>query len=349
MKREKQAVTIRDVAKAAGVSMTTVSFVLNDGDRASVSAQTRERVRQAIRELGYVRQTAGRRLASGLSHTIGLAVGSSQHLLVDAMIPQVVFGIDEVCGRNGFRLMINRIEGEPDAPVYHELVRSKEIDGLIVLNPRRDDTELRQLLDEGFPIVTDGVRDHANGYSVTGDDERAAYGAVRHLIALGHRRIALVNFASRAYQAAFDRHAGYRRALEEADIAYDESIVQEATYTPHSGLEAMRALLDRGASFTALFASNDNVALGAIAALHERGIRIPEDVAVVGYDDIPAAEVAVPALTTVRFPGLEYGRLAAQLLLEVVRRKRPEARHIHVPTELIVRRSCGALAAGGRV
>jgi LacI family transcriptional regulator len=205
MKRSKQTVTIKDVAKAAGVSMTTVSFVLNNGERATVGEETRKRVRQAILDLGYVRQTAGRRLASGLSHTIGLAIGSSQHLLVDAVIPQVVFGINDVCARQGFRLMINRIEGEAGTPLYHELVRSKEIDGLIVLNPRRDDEELRQLLDERFPVVTDGMRDHVHGYSVTGDDQAAAYRAVRHLIGLGHTRIGFLSFAPLAYQAAFDR------------------------------------------------------------------------------------------------------------------------------------------------
>jgi DNA-binding LacI/PurR family transcriptional regulator len=342
MKRTKQTVTIKDVAKVAGVSMTTVSFVLNNGEKSTVGEETKKRVRQAIQDLGYVRQTSGRRLASGLSHTIGLAIGSSQHLLVDAVIPQVIFGINDVCARHGFRLMINRIEGMPGTPLYHELVRSKEIDGLIVLNPRRDDEELRQLLDERFPVVTDGMRDHINGYSVTGGDQAAAYQAVRHLIDLGHTRIGFLSFAPLAYQAAFDRHAGYLRALEDAAIPYDESIVTIADYTPRSGLEVMRELLSHSRKFTALFASNDNVALGAIAALYERKLRIPDDVALVGYDDIPAAEVSIPSLTTIRFPGLEYGRLATQLLLDVIQGNDPKSHHLQVPTELVVRASCGA-------
>lgn len=341
MKKKQKNATIKDVAKAAGVSITTVSFVLNDRESANVSKETKDRVLAAVQELGYVRQTAGRRLASGLSYTVGLAIGSSQHLLVDAVIPQIIYSINDVCAQRGFRLMIHRVEGAPGTPVYHELVRSKEIDGLIVLNPRRNDPELKSLLDEGFPVVADGFQGHPNGYSVTGDDEEAAYLAVKHLIDLEHRNIGLVSFAPLDYQAAYERYRGYRRALAEANLPLDERRVTTAQYTPHSGLIAARRLLDTSSEITAIFATNDNVALGVIAALRERELTIPDDVSLVGYDDIPAAEVTVPALTTVRFPGTKYGRAAGELLLDVVQKRKPAIRDVTIPTQLVIRGSTG--------
>lgn len=165
--------------------------------------------------------------------------------------------------------------------------------------------------------------------------------ATEHLLSLGHRRVAHISYGSFEYQGATERLQGYQGALAGAGFAFDRSLVREGDFSPESGFATMTSLLDAGAEFTALFASNDTVALGAMAALRARGLRIPEDVAVVGYDDIPLAAFSAPPLTTVRSPALEHGSLAAEMLISLVRGE-TVTNAPPLGIELVVRASCGA-------
>ena len=332
-----------EVAKLAGVSRTTVSFVLNKDSKMSVSAATRQRVLEAARELGYVPDVAGRNLASGRTHTLGLFICHAEHLRVDAFIPQALHGIHQASQEHGFRVIVEAVEdpGRPDA--YTDLVRAKQVDGLVVLNPRKDDEQLQALILEDYPLVILGASELAQAFTISTDDNSiAARQATAHLTALGHTRIAHITYGGLEYQGVDERFQGYRQALEAASLPFDRELVREGDYSAASGYEAITSLLDAKADFTALFASNDTVALGAMAALHARGLRIPEDVAVVGYDDIPLAPYAIPPLTTVRSPAIEHGRLAAEMLIQLIRDGSVDRPNIGLSLELIVRASCGA-------
>lgn len=330
-----------DVARRAGVSRTTVSFVLNDVEGASISEATRKRVLDAAAELGYVPSAAARSLASGRTWTLGLVVCHAHHLTTDAVIPQALFSLNQVSRRAGFRVLVEAVEDVSRDDAYRVMVRSKQIDGLIVINPRSDDTQLPRLIARGYPVVTMGNPQGGEGYRVDIDNEPAALAAVAHLASGGHREIAHISYSEPHYRSADERQAGYRRALEQAGLPNDDGRVEYASYSAASGYAAMRRLLVRGARFSAVFCGNDTVAFGAMTALREAGRRIPEDVAVVGFDDIPMAAHAVPPLTTVVNPAVESGRRAAEMLITLVQGGTPAERQVILPSPLVVRDSCG--------
>jgi len=339
--------TSREVARRAGVSRTTVSFVLNDVRDQGISDATRQRVLDAARELGYEPNAAARILAGGITGTIALVIPKASHLYVDAFLAQLVASINEECHSHGLKLLIETTEDEGREPGgFLQLVRSRRIDGLIVANLRTSEHEhLRRLLDGGVPMVVFGcsLADMRRYHTVAADTSSSAKAAVKHLLELGHRQIAFVNFARPEYHAVNDRERGWRDALGEYGIAVDPVWLAYADISAQSGYEATRELLQRGGKFTALFAGNDTIAFGAIKALNEAGLRIPEDVALVGYDDLPLAPFATPPLTTVHSDPIGHGRQAVQMLMSQLR---GEAHLLAAgeepPAELVIRESCGA-------
>ena len=341
-------VTSHTVAERAGVSRTTVSFVLNDRE-AGIPEETRARVLRAAAELGYVPSAAAQTLASGQTRTLGLVVCHAQHLLTDAFLPQVIFGLTQVAKGRGYRTLIEPLEDVRAPHAYQELVRAKQIDGLLVLNPRADDRRLPELIDEGFPVVTIGHPPGGHGHSLDVDNVAAAHLATAHLLGLGHRRIAHVGYGSPRFTTVAERLSGYRAALEEAGAPADDALIAFANYSAESGAAAARTLLARARAappaFTAVFCGNDTIALGVLAALHEAGLRVPEDVAVAGFDDVPLAAFATPPLTTVRSPLLAMAEAAAHRLVDLVEGRTVAEIATLLPTELIVRESCGARAA----
>lgn len=334
--------TSLEVAKQAGVSRTTVSFVLNDAPLSeTLSEETRTRVLTAAQELGHVPDAAARTLASGQTRTLGLVLPDSHHLEVDAFIPQLLYSLTEVSNDSGFRVIVEGLGDSDNA--YISLVAAKQIDGLVVLNPRLDDigSSLPDLIDSGFPVVFLGSIGHGDEYQVTQRPLMEA--AVEHLIALGHERIAHITYVPVSFQGALDRLEVYRKTLNKAGLRVDDALVRYGNYSAESGFQAMQSLLRDRADFTALFAGNDTIALGAMAAIHQAGLRIPEDIVVVGYDDIPTAAYAVPPLTTVRTNPEEQGRRAAELLIQLVQDERPAERNVQIgDAELIIRASCDA-------
>ncbi|MBS3933504.1 MAG: LacI family DNA-binding transcriptional regulator [Truepera sp.] len=341
--------TSQQVAKRAGVSRSTVSLILNNAPGMKFAERTRARVLQAALELGYVPDAAARTLASGRTGTVGLIVNHAEHLLVDAFIPQVLYSLIKVSRERGFRTLVETPEDVSQPDVYIELVRAKQIDGLVVINPRPHDEGLRQLNQEGFPLVTLGKLREAGGYKAPPNHSvshrTGVREAVRHLINLGHRRIAHITFAPLGYGSSDRRLESYRRTLLMADLLADPALVRRGNHSAASGFAAMRSLLAERPYPTALFAGNDTIALGALAALHQRGLRIPEDMAVVGYDDIPTAAYTAPPLTTVRAPATEQGRLAGEMVLDLIEGRPVPNPRLLLDTELIVRDSCGARRA----
>lgn len=344
--------TSAEVARRAGVSRTTVSFVLNDVRDRGISEATRERVLAIAQQLGYEPNAAARSLAGGATRTVALVVPKVAHLHVDAFLAQLVASVNDACHRHGLKLLIESTEGEGREPgSFLQLVRSRSIDGLIVAHLRTDEIEhLRRVRDSRIPLVVFGCNLPASkGFSTIctmGDDTwRSAQMAVTHLLGLGHRRVGLVNYAASEFHSAAQRERGWRQALADHGIRPNARWIAHGDITAQSGYDATRELLSRGIAFDALFAGNDTIAFGALRALHEAGLSVPTDIALVGYDDIPLAPFASPPLTSVHSDPIGHGRLAVQMLLAQLRGEDPAGVAPLPAPALVVRESCGARRA----
>lgn len=339
--------TSTEVARRAGVSRTTVSFVLNNVLDQGISDATRERVLAAAREMRYEPNAAARTLARGTAGTVGLVIPKASHLYVDSFLAQLVASINDECHRHGLKLLVESTEDEGREPGgFVNLVSSRRIDGLIVASLRTADQEhMIRLRDAGVPLVIlgGGIPDLEGYYMVGNDTCKSARTAVTHLLGLGHRRIAHVSFAQPEYHSVHQREQGWRDALGEHRIDADPAWVEYADISADSGYLATQRLIARGTGFTALFAGNDTIAFGAIKALNEAGLRIPQDVALMGFDDIPLAAYATPALSTMRSDPIGHGRDAMKMLLTQLR-DRAEMAPVHTEreAELVIRVSCGA-------
>ncbi len=334
----------QDVASKAGVSRTTVSFVLNDVPGVKITEETRQRVLDAARELNYYPTAAARSLASGKTHRIGLILGEGQQRLgADAFLPAFLQGVTASVHRRGYLLMLQLAEDVPSHEAYARLIREQHVDGLILSGPRSDDPLLPQLAEEKFPLILHGRPSGHDFPCVDVDNQAGAYKAVSHLIGLGHRRIGFISNAPLSYAGAQDRFAGYKQALADHDIPDDPDLVRTAAFLPEAGRSAMEQLLDVPERPTAVFGASDVVALGALGAIHGAGFCIPDDVAVVGFDDISLAAHAHPPLTTVRVPAYGLGWTAAEVL--IARIEGDAVSSVTLDTELVIRESCGARSA----
>lgn len=329
-----------DVAAAAGVSQTTVSLVLN-GRSGHVSERTRQRVLEAADALGYHLNAPARQLASGVTYTLGLVVSqSAEQVAGDAFLGAMLRGLASVARGAGYRVVVEPMSaGEP----YGWLLRAGHVDALAVSGPRVDDPELELLARERFPVVLHGSRPDLDLPSVDVDNEAGARLAVDHLLAQGHRRIACVTF-DLSFTASRERLAGYRAALEAAGLHPDDDLVVVTGYRAGTVAAAVDELLARP-DVTAIFAAADLTAAGVLGALREHGRRVPEDVSLIGFDDIPLAEFLDPPLTTVRVPAVEVGEALATRLLERLAGDATYGRRL-LPVSLVRRASDGP--PGGR-
>ena len=333
--------TSRDVARRAGVSRTTVSLVLNGKRLERIAPATRQRVLDAAEELGYVPREAGRSLASGRTRTLGLVVGQTRHLAVDGFLPQVLTALGEEAHRAGFRVLVDAVEDPHRPDVYAERVRAGHIDGLVVVNPRSDDPALEALAASGYPLAVVG-RLPGHPELCTADHDLVGGRLVgRHLSRHGRRRIAYLGFAPAGFRADEERKVGLDEAMREAGLDLDVPSVRHAAFSADSGYRAMAAWLADGFPCDALFCGNDTIAFGALAALRDRSVDVPGDVAVIGFDDLPLARYAAPRLTTVRSHAAEHGRRAARSVLARLAGREAPSEPV-LPPQLVVRRSCGA-------
>lgn len=342
--------TSADVAAMAGVSRTTVSFVLNGRTDIAIPPSTRARVLEAAAALGYTPHGPARQLASGSTHRIGLVLRqSAEQVGGDALLVDTLHGVVEAARTSGYRVLVESLA--PGVGSYAALLQAQHTDGLIVSGPRSDDHELRDLVAAGYPIVLQGDLDGFSGPSVDIDNRSGALLAVRHLLSLGHRRIACITNAPLAYTAAVARLAGYQQALAEVGLESDPRLVAEADFDPASGHRAIHRILDVAQAVPdAVFVASDVVALGVLAGLRERRLRVPEDISIVGFDDISLAGYVNPGLTTIRVPARELGRVAGAALIERIAGRALDAR-IVLPTELVVRESAQPrmVTSSGRV
>jgi LacI family transcriptional regulator len=303
--------TIRDVASHAGVSHQTVSRVINGNP--NVAGPTRERVLATISALGYVPSPMARGLISNRTHSIGIVAED----ISDQTFARWVAGAERAARERGYYLMIGSVEPEDDELGYLRLMVERRVEGLLLARPSvlLPVSELEPVLAAGVPIVSVGTS-RPHGIVVDVDNRQGAYDATSHLVAHGHRAIATI-LGPADWPSTAARLDGYRAALDEAGIAYDPSlVVQGADWGLESGRTAAGELLARASRFTALFAHSDLIAFGAMRELRLAGLSIPQDVSVVGYDDLPVAAYVDPPLTTVHQPMEELGALAASLLLD---------------------------------
>lgn len=343
-RRASSAPTSAAVAERAGVSRTTVSFVLNDVRSMNISEATRQKVLDAARALGYEPHAAARSLAGGSTGTVAVLIPRSDHLHVDAFLPRLLSAVNDRCHHYGYKVLIEAADDQGKAPgAFMNLVRGKRVDGLVIANLRAADRPfLAQLVREGFPVVVPG--NNVEPFFSRGGSEYdlpLAKLATQHLTQLGHRRIAHVAFAADEFEVVARRRSGYQQALKAVGVKPDPELVGYADISAASGYAVMKDMLARKLDFTAVFAGNDTVAFGCLRALYEAGKSVPGDVALIGFDDIPLAEIACPSLTTIRIDPMIRGQEAVDLLhaqmtgAAYVRSEDP------YPTELVVRESCG--------
>ena len=332
-------VTIKDVARASGVSAMTVSRVINQSQ--NVNPETRRRVERAIAELGYVPNRLARGLSRRKTGTIALIVPD----VANPFFTLIVRGAEDVARRAGYRIVLGdtRADLELERDVIEEMLAHR-VEGIAIAPVSdRSRAHLRRLERLGVPFVLiDRTVSRVEADVVLGDSLGGAQRLVEHLVARGHRRIGMIVEADDV-STARDRLRGYVQALEGAGLPVDDELVVRSTVDPEGGYAGMQRLLALEERPTAVFTVNNLVALGAVEAVRAEGLEVPDDVALVCFDDIEFASRLYPFLTVMRQPAETFGTLGVQLLLERIEgRALGTNRVVVLPGEFVVRRSCGA-------
>lgn len=334
-------VTIKQVARQAGVSVATVSRVLND--KGPVAEETRRRIREVVERLRYVPHGAARSLITNKTNTIGVLLPD----IYGEFFSEIIRGIDLAARGRGYHLLVSSSHG--DKSEIEAVLRATRgrVDGLIVMSPDVDVQTLQANLPGTLPIVMLNCRgDGASFDSITVDNYTGAFEMVRHLAELGHRRIALVKGPSNNYDAR-ERLRGYRDAVRALSIERSRDLEIEGDFTEEAGHRAGQRIAAIKPRPTAIFATNDSMAIGVLSALHEAGLVVPREIAVAGFDDIPISRFVSPSLSSVHVTIPELGGRAIERLIHAIEAKnRHRRRHEMLPTTLVVRSSCGAALGG---
>lgn len=336
-KRSKQT-TIIDVAEAAGTSYSTVSRVLSNNP--NVQEETRQRVLEAIKHLGYVPNQPARSLVRGQTQTIGVLVPRFDN----GYIAAIVDGIDQEIRETEYSLMLfTTYRLEQKEAQYVSSITNGLAEGLIVVVPIAGEAYLEVLSKQNFPyVLVDFEVKDKDLPSISATNWEGAYEATQYLIQLGHRRIGFITGLLSIASGA-ERLSGYKAALHDHDIAYDPSLIQNGDFLVESGYACTLPLLALEDRPTAIFASNDLMAFGVINAIFDTGFAVPDDISVIGFDNIPQASIGRPYLTTVHQPLEEMGRMATRMLLEHLKNPDNPGHRIKLGTRLVIRDSCRAI------
>ncbi|KIL38431.1 hypothetical protein SD70_26310 [Gordoniibacillus kamchatkensis] len=334
-------VTIKDVAKIAGVSPATVSLALS-GD-ARVNEKTRRLVEEAAQRLNYIPNEIGRSLRAKSTETIAFIIpNTSHHVFSHPYFSQLLEGITEVLDDNNYNLMLSTTPSEKEeSAAYDKILRNRRVDGIILSSASIKDKNILRMVESGFPVVYLGKWHHDEVLTVERDDYGGAYQATEHLIRLGRKRIVHIS-GPLDHQEGIDRLEGYKQALLDHKILYEAPLVIEKDFSRQAGYDAIAELAHRQTAFDAVFAGNDLMAIGALKRLKDMQVRVPQDVSVVGFDDIDMATVVSPMLTTIHQPMRQIGRMAAEKLLAHLNNQEVTEKQSVVSTHLVVRESCGA-------
>jgi len=328
--------TIKDVARKAGVSVATVSRAFNNAE--SVSEETLTLVQQVARDIRYFPNAAGRSLSMQKTDAIGLLLPD----LFGEFFSEVIRGSDQVVQENHFHLLVSSSHSTREEIEAALKVMRARIDGLIVMSPHIDARALNENLPHTLPVVLLNCHVEDDLFdSVNIDNFGGAFQMVQHLLGHGRRRIAIIKGKEQNFDAA-ERLRGYRACIEHEHAERNSALELDGNFSEASGYDAVKKALDIHPRPTAIFASNDSMAIGALSALHEAGVRVPDEIALAGFDDIPVARYLSPALTSVHFGIDDLGALGVKTVFHAIREKnRHRKQRVMLPTTLTVRESCG--------
>lgn len=329
--------TIKEIAKIAGVSRSTVSRVINNDP--NVSRRTRSKVQEIIDELGYQPDPVARSLIGGRSRVIGLAIPMAfSSLYSEPFFSILAQGISSTCTANNYTLMLWIIEPDYEKRTNNDIINNRIIDGIIVASSMIDDPLIESLITKKVPLVVIGRHNNPNVSSVDADNIHGSIMAVRHLVEVGREKLATVTGHMDRYSGR-DRLIGFKRGLQENNLPIVEDRIAYGDFTEKKGYLQTKLLLSQ-AEFDGLYVASDMMAFGAIRAIQETGLRVPEDISVISFDDIPAAARFHPPLTTIRQPIHQIGAIAAQTLIDQLEtRDTTTPRRIILPTEIVLRQS----------
>lgn len=333
--------TLEDIAKKAGVSRSTVSRVVNN--HPNVSPEVRKRILKTIQSTGFHPNAAARSLASQRTWMIGLVVPRSvSSFFTDPFFPHLTQGIAFACNNNNYTLSLFLVGNQEDEEkILPRITRRGLLDGILIqAGTSSDDRLVNKITKSCIPTVFIGRAFEPEGISnIDVDNVSAACSATKHLVSLGYSRIAMITGAHDS-AVSLDRREGFIKALKAAGRKPDEDLIIEGDFTEDSGYVAMQKLMQSNPD--AVFAQSDIMAIGAMRAVQDADLRIPEDIAFIGFDDLPIASTFKPKLSTVRQPITRFGIKAVELLEDLIENGTKPARHLIIDTELIIRESCGA-------
>lgn len=330
-------VSIKDVARLAGVSTATVSRALAEPDK--VRANTREKVLAAVRESGYVTNSLARSFRTNRNNSVVVLVPD----ITNSFFSNIIQGIEEVARKSGYRILLGDMQNNPaNARAYGDLCAQRQADGLICLGRTIPFAynKSRKTLDPNWPplVMACEYDDVIPIPGVRIDNEQAALDGVRYLGEQGHRRIAYINGPADS-PLCRDRLKGYRKGMAELGVRRTRDLVYRGDFSLDSGAQAARALLDSGALPTAVFAANDAMAIGALQVLKQRGIRVPRDISMLGFDDIKFAAYCDPPLTTIQQPRRQIGALSMQMMMDMLSGRAANLAVRELPHEFVLRDS----------
>ena len=331
--------TLKDVARDADVSVSTVSRAFNSPEK--VRPDTLQRVREAADRLGYQPSRVARRLSlkNGKAGLIGLVIPDIRN----PFFADIVRGVEDIAYEHDYSLVLSNSDEDPDRQkVVLDTFRTENVDGIIVPPVSMDDPAVRELAEASTPLVCiDRRMDDARVDTILSDNRKGAYEAVTHLIELGHERIGFIGGVPHI-STLTERRQGYEQALRDHDLRVDEALIKEGTSRRERGRYFTEQLLALGRPPTALFTGNNLTTLGALSTLNTQGVKVPEEMALVGYDDVPWAMALNPPPTVLAQPGYEMGSRAAELLFERLDAPNRSPTVVTLQSKLTVRDSCGA-------
>ncbi|SFL48456.1 transcriptional regulator, LacI family [Paenibacillus sp. 1_12] len=335
-------VTIYDVAREAGVSMATVSRVVNNNP--NVKPQTRKKVFEAIERLGYRPNAVARGLASKKTTTVGVVIPD----ISNTIFSELARGIEDIANMYHYNIILCNADKKKDKEIrVINTLLEKQVDGLLFMGGAVTDEHLQAFKTSSVPIVLCATKDDNNAFaSVDINHEQAAFDAVELLIQNGHRNIAMISGTLQDPANGFARYQGYKRALEAANIPLREDYVRIGNYRYESGLEVAKHFLELNERPTAIFAATDEMAIGAMHTLQDNGLRVPEDISVISVDNIRMASMVRPQLTTVAMPMYDIGAVSMRLLTKLMNKETKDASELMqviLPHELIHRNSVAHL------
>lgn len=330
--------TLEDIARLSGVSRSTVSRVINA--EVNVKEGTRRKVQEVINSYNFQPNLAARGLVTGRTNVIGVVIPASVAVVfTDPYFPQLLQGISALCNTRDYSVMLWLAEPEFERRMISRILHNGLVDGVVVASIAMNDPIIESLIESKMPFMLIGRHPTEDVNYLDVDNVQAGRKATMHLVRLGYRRIATIT-GKQSQVAGYDRYQGYVKALQDSDHPVKPELVAEGDFTEESGYKAMQRLLKYKPD--AVFVASDMMAFGAMRALRDANLRIPEDVAVVGFDDIPASSKTIPPLTTVRQAIVQMGSLAVDSLINIIETGTKTTQKVIMDTELVVRESCGA-------